>query len=282
MMHPLLKTITVLVSLICLPEMISAQITAMTYNIRYDNPDDGENNWHKRKELLLNQVRFHAPDFLGTQEALAHQLEYLDAGLPAYEYIGVGREDGKREGEFSALFYNAQVFDVLDSGTFWLSQTPDQVSIGWDAAIKRVCTWGKFRLKGNQGHIWVFNTHFDHVGEKAREESVKLIIQKVKEWTNGGDRVLIMGDLNLRPETVPIQSLSAAFEDARLCKDCVTYGTEETFNGFKLNPENKDYRIDYIFTQNLRVEKYAVFSDLVEGRFVSDHFPVMVKLRFRE
>ena len=277
--HLAQKTLFTVIGLLLCMQMATAQISAMTYNIRYDNPRDGEDNWHERKELLLNQVRFHGPDFLGTQEALLHQLEYLDKGLPAYQYIGVGRDDGKAGGEFSALFYNELVFDVLDSGTFWLSETPDMPSKGWDAAIKRVCTWGKFRLKSTVDIVWVFNTHFDHRGEKARAESVRLISQKVKEWTNAEDRVVIMGDLNLKPGTAPIQHLASQFADSRHCTDCVTYGTEETFNGFKVSPENKGNRIDYIFTQNLEVKKYAVFSDLVDGRFVSDHFPVMVKLR---
>jgi len=249
----------------------------MTYNIRYDNPGDGENNWHKRKVRLLNEVQFLEPDFLGTQEALLHQLQYLDSGLVDYEFVGVGRDDGKEAGEFSALFYNEARYELLNSGTFWLSNTPNEPSKGWDAAIKRVCSYGQFRRKGTGRVVWVFNTHFDHRGEEARKESAKLIIEKINGWTKAEDKVVLMGDLNLRPETEPIQYLSRQMKDARHCVSCVVSGSEETWNGFAYDAANAGNRIDYIFTSNLEVSRYAVFSQLINGRFNSDHFPVYIE-----
>lgn len=259
-----------------------AQTTSvMTYNIRFDNPGDGENNWHQRKAMLAKQVLLFEPDFLGTQEALEHQLTYLDEQLEAYAYLGVGRDDGKSGGEFSALFYQKEKFEVLDSGTFWLSETPSVPSKGWDAAIKRVCSYGQFKSKGSAETLWVFNTHFDHVGTRAREESARLIMEKVKKLTKARDKVVIMGDLNLTPDAEPIRLFSEQFTDARHCIDCLTFGTEGTFNGFKVAGETTARRIDYIFVSgSLKVNKYAVLSDLVKGRFISDHFPVYVELTF--
>ncbi len=255
------------------------EIRLMTYNIRYDNPNDGENAWSNRKEVLVNQIRFYGPDVLGTQEGLEHQDNYLDANLKQYEYVGVGRADVKEKGagEFSALFYNAGKFDKLDGGTFWLSETPDKPSRGWDASLNRICTYVLLESKSTGKKFWVFNTHFDHRGKEAREKSAELIIRKIEEINTGGFPVALMGDFNLVPEAPPIQYMSSKLNDAYKYSIQPPFGPEGTFNGFDVC-KNPDRRIDYIFVSKgkIIVKKYAVLADVADLKFPSDHFPVFI------
>jgi len=154
------------------------KIRAMTYNIRYDNPDDAPNNWDNRKARVANPIAFYEPTFLGTQEALFHQLGYLDQQLPNYKWIGKGRTNGEKDGEFWALFYDSRKVKLVaqTDSTIWLSQTPSVPSKSWDAALPRILTWGKFRFKKDGEEIYIFNTYFDHVGDTARTKSAKLIL----------------------------------------------------------------------------------------------------------
>src|SRR5690606_30892427 len=175
-------------------------LEVMTYNIRYDNPGDAPNHWDNRKEFLISQLRYHAPDVLGTQEGLVHQLRDIDRGLANYAYFGVGRDHGDEKGEFTAIFYNTDKLELISESTFWLSPTPDIPSKGWDAALPRICTYGIFERRVDGSRFMVFNTHFDHVGTKAREESSKLILEKMKELNSGGLPTVLCGDLNLESE----------------------------------------------------------------------------------
>ena len=256
----------------------SAQTTLMSYNIRYANRNDGENSWSNRKDFLANQIKFYEPDIMGVQEALFDQLKYLDEQLNDYEYLGVGR-DGGEKGEFSAIFYNTEEFDVLEKNTFWLSETPDEISKGWDAALNRICTYALFENEDTGEKFWVFNTHFDHRGEEARRESAKLIISKITEINDENLPVVLMGDLNLEPETESIQFLSNKMNDSKKVAEDVVFGPEGTYNGFDfIEPVQR--RIDYIFTSknDINVLKYAVLSDSQDLRYASDHLPVFVEL----
>src|SRR5690606_19532304 len=161
---------------------MQAQTKVMSYNIKYANENDGQNSWSLRKEFLTNQIKFYQPDILGLQEAVQLQIEHFSENLPEYAYTGVGRDDGKTKGEFSAIFYNKETYDILEDGTFWLSPTPNEASVGWDAALNRICTYALFKSKSTGEAFWVFNTHFDHVGEQARRESVHLILEKISEF----------------------------------------------------------------------------------------------------
>jgi endonuclease/exonuclease/phosphatase family metal-dependent hydrolase len=260
--------------------VISAQsIKVMTYNIRYDNPKDGENRWDNRKEFLTDQIKFYEPDFLGTQEGLSHQILFIDSTLTQYNYIGVGRNDGKTEGEYSAIFYNSVKFTPIKSSTFWLSETPDIPSKGWDASLNRICTYGLFKNKATKEKLWIFNTHFDHRGVEARKNSVKLIIKKIKELNKENFPVVFMGDLNLEPENEAIQYLSNQMNDTKTVSTKIVFGPTGTFNGFKFDkPVTR--RIDYIFVSkgNIDVEKYAVLSDSKDLRYPSDHLPVYAEI----
>ena len=257
----------------------TAQVSVMSYNIRYATESDGENAWSKRKDYLAKQVAFYEPGILGVQEALQEQLEYLDEELEDYKWFGEGR-DGKNKGEFSAIFYNTQKFEVLDMGTFWLSETPHRISIGWDAALNRICTYGLFREKASGKEFYVFNTHFDHLGEVARLRSAELIVEKIKNINAENLPVVLMGDFNLEPASSALAPILGYLNDAKAVASEVAYGPEGTFNGFKFH-EPVTKRIDYVFTshEGIEVLKHGVLSDSKDLKYPSDHFPVLVVLR---
>ncbi|WP_368384765.1 endonuclease/exonuclease/phosphatase family protein [Polaribacter sp. NJDZ03] len=198
--------------------------------------------------------------------------------MVGYSYVGVGRDDGKTKGEYSAIFYQKEKFNVLNKGTFWLSETPNKISVGWDASMERICTFALLINKSNNDQFWVFNTHFDHIGNIARVKSAKLIIDKIAEFNTDNLPVLVMGDFNLKPETAPIQLLSNAFNDAKIASESQPFGPIGTFNAFDFNKPVVD-RIDYIFTskEQVKVLEYATLSDSKDGKFPSDHLPVVIK-----
>ena len=253
----------------------------MTYNLRYDNPADGENSWNKRKSGLVSQLKFHEPAIFGTQEGLAHQLAYIDSSLAGYTYTGVGREDGISKGEHSAIFYDSVKFVLISGSTFWLSETPEKVSVGWDAALERVCTCALFESTETGKRIWIFNTHFDHIGQEARINSARLIVSKINELNTGNYPVILMGDFNLEPGSEPVKYLSEHFNDSRYASREVCFGPEGTFNAFRFD-EPVTRRIDYIFTGRDKIEvlKYAVLSDSKDCRYYSDHLPVFAEIIF--
>lgn len=263
------------------PTLAQAQpeLTALTYNIRYDNPGDGEDAWPKRRDFLAGQLRFHAPDIFGIQEGLHRQLEYLSEQLPAYTRVGVGRDDGKQGGEYSALFFLKKRFGLLASGTFWLSETPDTVSKGWDAALPRVCTFAHLHDSLSGKKLWVFNTHFDHIGKEARRRSAELILLKIKEKNTANEPVVLMGDFNAEPQEEPVAVLTHELRDARSMSLEPPFGPEGTFNAFKFNEPVKR-RIDYIFLneKGLKVLQHAVLSDSRDCHYPSDHLPVLARL----
>ena len=250
--------------------------TVLTYNIRLDNPADGDDAWPKRRDYLAGQIRFYAPEVFGVQEALHHQLIYLAETLPEYAWVGGGRDDGKQAGEYSALFYQKDRFNALSSGTFWLSETPQKPSIGWDAALKRVCTYALLQVKKTKQKTWVFNTHFDHMGQEARKRSAELIVQKSKEFNTDGHPVIVMGDLNANPDEAPIEVMKNAYTDAREASAEPPFGPTGTFNGFNFH-DPVTRRIDYVFFKGLKVRQYAVLSDSKDCHYPSDHLPVLVR-----
>jgi len=275
-MFKVILTVVISLSGLC---MMEAQVKLMSYNIRYANETDGENSWSLRKDFLTNQIKFHQPDILGVQEAVHLQIEHLSENIPRYSYIGAGRDDGKTEGEFSAIFYDREAYEVLESNTFWLSPTPDQPSMGWDAAYKRVCTYALFKSIKTEKVFWVFNTHFDHVGEQVRRESVSLIMKRISKLNKQDHPIVLMGDLNMEPSHESIKLLTQNMKDSRDIARLV-FGPEGTFNAYEFNkPVTR--RIDYIFVGNNNVEvlKYAVLSDSKDLKYPSDHLPVWVELK---
>ncbi len=263
-----------------LPYKAMDDLKVMTYNIRFNNPDDGPNAWPYRKSAVRRLVLFEKPDLLGIQEGLWGQVQFLDS-LAQYEREGVGRDDGKTSGEFSALFFRRDRFQRIDGGTFWLSETPDVPSKGWDAALNRICTWVKLHDRRTGKKILVLNTHFDHQGMEARIQSADLLHQKAKELAYDWP-VILLGDFNLPPESVPIKKVQGFFQDAFLATQTEPFGPVGTFNAFKVE-QAYNHRIDYVFVNNrFKVLDYQVRSDVRSGGyFLSDHFPVITRLAYQ-
>lgn len=272
------KLFGVLVWWICFVLAYGQETTkVMTYNIKLDYPKEGKNSWENRKDVIVGQINFYEPDVFGVQEALPNQMRYLDSVLVDFKYVGVGRDDGKNSGEYSAIFYNKKNFKTVESGTFWLSETPDKVSMGWDAVCNRICTYALFQNKGTDEYFWVFNTHFDHVGKEARTESPKLILKKIRELNTENFPLILMGDFNLEPNAEQIHFIKKYLNDAMEVSEAIPFGPEGTFNGFHFDkPVNR--RIDYIFaSKNIKVKKYAALSDSKDCKYPSDHLPVFVE-----
>jgi endonuclease/exonuclease/phosphatase family metal-dependent hydrolase len=255
------------------------EVKAMSYNIRLNTDSDGENRWELRKEKLATLINYYNADFVGTQEVLYSQLVYLQKQLSTYNFVGVGRDDGKEAGEYSALFYKKDLYDVKSSGTFWLSPTPDTPSKGWDAALNRVCSYGLFQHKKTKQYVWVFNTHFDHVGKIARVEASKLIIEKIKTFNSKNYPVILTGDFNVRPEDAPIATITGSLVNSRIVSEIV-HNNADTWNGFKFNEDPKGC-IDYVFISKdprIVVKKFITITDSYNKKYYSDHFPVMATL----
>jgi len=260
-------------------------LRVMSFNIRYDEPRDGVNAWPNRKTKVADVIRFHKADIVGVQEALLSQLRDLEKLLPDFAWCGVGRTDGKEAGEYSAILYNKSRFQLLETNTFWLSETPDRPgSMGWDAAYPRVVTWAKFKDRVSKKTFIHFNTHFDHRGEKAQKESAALILKKVGEIA-GRFPFVLTGDLNVTEDSEAYKTLkngnsTTRLADAKYASAHGHFGGDSTFNEFKeLQPGRK---IDYIFVrEGMLVTEHGVLSDRWNGLWASDHIPVIAEIVIR-
>lgn len=249
----------------------------MTYNIRNSNAKDSINAWEFRKENLAALVLYHHPDIIGMQEVLPDQLNYLHSQMREYNWYGMGRNKEKSN-EYSPVFYRKDKFDILDSATFWLSETPQiPSSIGWDAALPRICSWVKLKDKQTKKVFFFFNTHLDHVGKIARRNGVDLILkEKVKLSKNSP--VIFTGDFNFNATTENYQRITAQLNDAQFISVTSHYGSLGTSSGFWVNKPIKG-KIDFIFvTRDIKVLQHAVLTDQMEGRYFSDHLPVIAKI----
>lgn len=279
--------IIILLTLAIQTNSIAQAINIATYNIRYENKSDSlnGNGWGQRLPVIAKLIQFHDFDIFGAQEVFYGQLNGMLSLMPEYGFIGVGRADGEKSGECSPVFYKKEKFKLMQSGNFWLSETAGKPSVGWDAALPRICTWGQFQIKENGICFWYFNLHMDHIGVKARLESSKLVLEKIKALA-GSEPVILTGDFNSdqTSEGYKLISGSEILQDSYETAE-VRYATNGTFNNF--NPQQKtDIRIDHIFvSKGFRVMRYGVLTDTywtetVKGIFVtrmpSDHFPVKV------
>ena len=262
---------------------ITQELNVMTFNIRLNTAADSMNAWPYRKDKVASQILFHDAHIVGVQEALHDQMTDLQQRLPRYKYKGVGRDDGKEKGEYSAIFYDTARLQALESKTFWLSESPETAgSKSWDAAITRIVTWVKFRDRKTKKIFFAFNTHFDHIGRVARRESAKLLLQKIKEIA-GTTTVVITGDFNATPDDEPIQVIKDRSNplhlvDSKEISLHAHYGPTGTFNAFK-EKERDDQPIDYIFLKGKwKVLNHATISQTWQGRFASDHFAVLATL----
>lgn len=310
-MNNLLWKITAITYLIIISFQLSqgqtTDLTVGSYNIRYDNKNDelNGNGWQQRLPVISSLIQFIDYDILGCQEVLVNQLADLSDQLTGYDYVGVGRDDGKEAGEFAPIFFKKNKFNLLDSGQFWLSQTPDKPSKGWDAALPRICTYVHLQDKSSGKKLWYFNLHMDHVGTKAREESCKLVIERIKAMLDPSEAVVLTGDFNVDQHN-PIYTI---LEQSGIIKDSYElapfkFAWNGTFNAFDNNLFTPS-RIDHVFVgKQLKVEKYAVLTESYrspkktstevkkgdfpkelsfkdyQARLPSDHFPIIVKATF--
>ncbi len=263
-----------------------ADLRVMTFNIRLNTPDDGANQWPHRKEIAASMIRFHRADIAGLQEALKDQVDDLTTLLPEYQWFGVGRDDGKEAGEYMAVFYRKDRLQVLQQSTFWLSETPESPSKGWDAVCYRVVTWGRFKDTRNGKTFYLFNTHFDHRGEVARRESAFLLLRRIKEIA-GSDPVVVTGDFNSSPDSEPYQIIvnglpgdpSMKLIDSEHVAKYPHHGPDGTTTRFIAANLPNNQTIDYIFIKNsVSSILHGTLSDSFDGRFPSDHMPVLAEV----
>jgi endonuclease/exonuclease/phosphatase family metal-dependent hydrolase len=255
-------------------------VKVMTYNIRYDNPGDGVNQWDKRKTKVFELVEKYNPDIIGVQEALHHQLTDIEKNLEKYEFFGVGRDDGKQKGEHSAVFIRKNRFKIIEQKTFWLSETPEVPgSKNWDAAITRVATWARLQDKKSKTVFLMINTHFDHRGKESRKESAELL--KERAAALGKDLpVIITGDFNFTRDKPPYEVMMNP-EGIRLI-DTAPQEAPGTACGFVVDARPCS-AIDYIFhTPHWKSEDYQVIQDHDGTHYSSDHLPVIVELSLQK
>ena len=286
-----------------LPSLQAQILKVATFNIRYDSEGDIKqgDGWKQRQQPLTQLIKFHDFDIFGAQEVLNNQLEDMLGLLPGYSYTGVGRDDGLKKGEYAPIFFKTEKYNLLKSGTFWLSQDTSKPNKGWDAVLPRICTWGLFQDKKSKKKFMFFNTHFDHVGVTARKESAKLIMDKIREI--GADKIpaILTGDFNVDQNS----DSYAVINDSGLLKDAFTlvkspYAATGTFNSFKANSLTNS-RIDHIFlTKAFKVNRYGILTDTYRvldnasvafnpanapgeiklqnspAKTPSDHYPVMI------
>lgn len=259
------------------------ELNVMTFNIRLDVPSDSLNSWQYRKENAAEMVRMNDVDILGMQEVLLNQMNDLKERLPQYTAIGVGREDGADKGEFSPIFYKKDRFSAIESGTFWVSETPELAgSKGWDASYIRVATWAILKEKATGKEIFAINTHLDNDGLIARKEGGNLLLKKAEELGKGLP-IVLTGDFNDTPQSEAIKNITDASKTNHLLDSKTialkTLGTDWTFHNFGRLAESERPLIDYIFvSKQIKVQDYAVLPDTLNGTFVSDHKPVLSKI----
>lgn len=270
-----------LLVLIFAAKMLPGQsLNIATFNLRFDNPRDSGNLWKDRAPVVAALIRFHEFDIFGTQEGLKNQLDDIATALPEFTWYGKGRDDGKEKGEFSAIFYKKDKFRVLQSGDFWLSTTPEKPGPGWDARLNRICSWLQLEDIKAKKKFFVFNVHFDHQGVEARKQSAKLILEKIKAL-KGNNPVILTGDFNGDHNSEWYQTLANSDQVVDTYRQAKhPYAPTGSFNNFGSNVKHNNI-IDHIFiTKPFTVHKWGVLTDSYQGKFPSDHFPVMVVLKY--
>lgn len=258
------------------------QLTIGTYNIRYDNPRDTGNLWVIRAPVVAALIRFHDFHIFGTQEAYKNQLDDISNALPQYSRYGAGRDDGKEKGEHSAIFYKKEDFNLLNKGDFWLSQTPEKPSLGWDATCcHRICSWVYLQHKKSGKKFYFFNAHYDHQGVQARKESSNLILQKIKDIARN-EPVLFTGDLNGSHSSEWYKAIATSNTLKDTYKEVkYPYVNNASFNAFGATKNRTDI-IDHIFiTPHFTVSKWGILTDTYHGKFPSDHFPVLAEVTLK-
>ena len=260
---------------------IAQTYTTGTFNIRLDTETDKENQWKNRAAVVSQLIEFHDFDIVGTQEGFHHQLQDILKALPQYAIYGKGRDDGKQAGEHSAILYKKDKFELLAQGDFWLSETPETPSLGWDAkCCKRICSWVYLKDKKTKKSFYFFNAHYDHQGVTARKESSKLILEKIKTIVKDKP-VIFTGDLNGNHSSDPYLIIA----DSDILKDTYKqvkqpYAHSNSFNGFGAQLKGNSI-IDHVFvSKHFKTYRWGLLTDSYQGKYPSDHFPVLVEVGF--
>lgn len=270
-----------IVAAFLLPQFASAQsqeLKVMSYNIRLSTDKDGTNAWKYRCPATLEMIKDQNPDVFGVQEALPEQVRFLEEWADDYDYVGVGRENGKKEGEHMAIFWNKKTVKLMKWGTFWLSETPEKPSMGWDAACYRTATWALMKDKRTGERFYFVNTHLDHVGVEARKNGLKLIVDRISEINPEGYPMVLTGDFNMKPSAPELKDLDACMKSAR--KVALTTDSHQTFNDW--GKAKSDMVIDYIYISGFSscLEYQTVTKKYADRKFISDHYPIFARLIF--
>ena len=259
-------------------EKSAAEIKVMSYNIRTGTAKDGTNSWNFRfssTAMMLDEVK---PDVFGIQEALNSQVMYIDEMCENYDYVGGGRDDGKKKGEYTAIFWNKKTVKKIKWGMFWLSETPDKPSKGWDAKCMRTATWAVMKHKKSGKEFFFINTHLDHVGTEARKNALSLIISQVEKLNKDSLPVVFTGDFNLNHDSPVLSALDGKFQNTR--KIAAKTDSNRTFN--KWGKEKGDKIIDHIYVSGFSscMEYRTVTEKFGDRKFISDHYPIISILTF--
>lgn len=269
------------VSMMLLPQSAKAQaeeLKVMSYNIRLGSGQDGTNSWRFRAPVTLEMLKDQAPDVFGVQEALDYQVALIEEYADDYDCVGVGREDGRKKGEHMSIFWNKKTIKLLKWGTFWLSETPDKPSKGWDAVCYRTATWALMKDKRTGKKFYFVNTHLDHVGKEAQKNGLALIVDKIAEINPDGLPMVLTGDFNVKPDNPALIDLDARMKCTR--KIAARTDNHHTFNGW--GKASKDMVIDYIYISGFSScpEYQTVTKKYLDRTFVSDHYPIIARLLF--
>ena len=253
------------------------ELVVMSYNIRNSKAHDGDNAWDLRKEATREMIATIAPDVFGVQETLPNQMAYLREECPDYEGYAVGRDDGIEKGEQMAIFYNTKHLEMKEHGTWWLSETPDEPSYGWDAACRRTATWALLYDKRAGKFFYFVNTHLDHKGAEARRNGLALVVEKIGEMNPEGYPMILLGDFNVEPGDPCLEALDGLMVSAR--DTAVQSDDTPSFNGWG---DMRATVIDYIYYNGFSAcPKFRVVTERFAGKpYISDHYPIVTTLRY--
>ena len=253
-------------------------LDVMSYNIRLASVDDGANHWNIRKQKLVDLINYYDADFIGVQEAQIPQLEFIKQNNPQLDFIGKPRSEDSNA-EYSAIFYKKDQYNVLQNKTLWLSETPEKVSKGWDAAYNRIITYGLFQNKKTKKSFWIINTHFDHVGKVARQKSLEMIDNLIQQLTKEKNvPTFFMGDFNMNHDDASVKYIQNKYLDTRLNAQMV-YGPDFTWEDFKFNVKGTEV-LDYIFykkNEKVSCKSFNTIDDFYDFKYPSDHLPILAK-----
>ena len=278
-------TLIVAAMLVMLPFVSSAQkqtkdhdLKVMSYNIRMGAAKDGTNSWEYRYPATALMLEDQKPDVFGVQETFNYQIRFIEDNFMDYDCVGVGRDDGKQKGEFMSIFWNKKTVKMLKWGTFWLSETPEKPSMGWDAACKRTATWALMKDKKTGKQFYFVNTHLDHRGAEAQRKGLELIVERIAQINPKGYPMVLTGDFNVKPDNAALKDLDTKMQSAR--KIAPRTDNHPTFNNWgKIKP---DMVIDYIYVSGFSAcpEYHTVTEKYGTWKYVSDHYPIYAKLIF--